>query len=60
MNRELFAGIYRKHAQYHTSVNFKSHWCQQSFKIEQHFLINFTNRLFFYIKRKVLYEKTTN
>ena len=27
-----------------------SHWCQQSFKNQQHLLINFTNRLFFFIE----------
>ena len=27
MNRELSTGIYRKHDQCHTNVNFKSHWC---------------------------------
>ena len=57
MNQELSAGIYRKHDQYHTSVNFKSHWCQKSFKIQQPFLINFTNSLILYKKRIVLYEK---
>ena len=37
MKRELFAGIYQNHDQHHTSVNLKIHWCQQSFKIQQHF-----------------------
>ena len=60
MNRELFAGIYRKHDQYHTSVIFKSHWCQQSFKIEQEIEQEISyKQIYFYIKRIVLYEKKT-
>ena len=55
MYRELYAGIYRKHDQYHTNV--KSHLCQQSFKNQLHILIIFTKQINFYIKRLVIYEK---
>ena len=55
MHRLLSKGIYRKHDQYHTSV--KSHLCQQSFKNQLHIFINFTDRLIFFRKRIILYEK---